>query len=438
MVKFTDFISQKMIYWCVIVLLLSDMATGSFLNKWKNKTNKDVLKKWAPDLYGAVDINLPKIVNTDINDILTNPTKNYIRAVLKRHNVCHALIMDTILAYVGKNPFLLHFLIGEPLTNDNNISFSPDYLYMVTRSKTIKVWLLQRGLCVRTLKQKNESRMANSVRIATNGEFIVFSAKFRIHVWFPKEEQVHEIDSYLKIAHESTIIDEETKALAISSDNFLVGSVSNGGSRVSVWDIKNKHVSLKWCTWHKNEPSPTFGPACEFFCNNSLLCAAQIEKKIFIFSVADGTLLYQMWTKNFSPYIFFILLPEKNQLFVGSESRHLFFLDLKEGVDVKVREVALLLRTKVGSMDFDMTNNDIAICNTIKTIFLKMEKSIGTIFESDWTARMRTLSPSGKYCALYDDKRKAIKIVNVDDFIVSFLNYRHKVILAKWVILANF
>jgi len=418
MIKFTDFISQKLIYLWIIVLLLSNITTGSFLNKWKNKTDKDILKKWAPDLYGVVDTSLPKIANTDMNDILTNPTNNYIRAVLKHHNVCHGLIMDTILAYVGKNPFLLPFLIGESLTNDNNISFSPDYLYMVTRSKTIKVWLLQRGVCVRTLKQRNNSVMSNSVRIATNGEFIVSSAKFTINVWFPKEKQAYEIDS---------LIDEATYAFAISSDNFLIGSVSNGGSRVSVWEINSKQATLKWRTTHTHKSVPGFGPACEFFCNNSMLCVAQIEKKILLFSVAKGTIMYRMWTTNQTPFLFFILLPEKNQLFVGSESCDLFCVDLNEEEDVTVKDAGRSVRKQFCPIKIDLTDSNIKLNNTIKTIFLKMEESITpfdcerSIFSRSASIRMGTLLPYGEYCVLYNFIKKKIEIVHIDDLIKSYV-----------------
>jgi len=51
-----------------------------------------------------------------------------------------------------------------------------------------------------------------------------------------------------------------------------------------------------------------------------------------------------------------------------------------------------------------------------------MEESIGPIIaESGWPARLCTLTPSGRYCALYDYRIKAITIVNVDDLIFTFL-----------------
>jgi len=410
-VKFTDFISQKMIYWFVIILLLADMAAGSFLNKWKSKTNKDLLKKWAPDLYGAVDINSSKIVNKEMHDILTNPTKNYIRAVLKHHNVCHSLLLDTILDYVGKNPFPLSFVIGELITNDN-ISVSPDYLYMVTRSKTIKVWLLQRGLCVRSFKPKTDNNLLqNSIRIATSGEFIVSSSKCTVHVWFPQEKTPHEIKP----------INNPSKALAISSDNLLIASVSNSGSYVRVWDIVNKQTILKWGSNHNYERDPRFGPACEFFCNNSMLCAAQIENNLLIFSVATGEVIYKVWVKNQSPFLFFILLSVKNHIFFATESRHLFILDIEKGLEKD--DIKILGRFKRDKKKyFDATESSVILCNTIKTIFLKMEESIGPIIaESGWPARLCTLTPSGRYCALYDYRIKEITIVNVDDLIFSFL-----------------
>lgn len=110
-------------YWCVIIFLILNVITGSFLYKRK-KTNKEVFKKLAPDLYGTVNINSPIIVNNEMDGILTDPIRNYLRALLKNYHLSSTLMLDIILSYVGQHPFLAPLGLGAAL---HSSSFSPDY-----------------------------------------------------------------------------------------------------------------------------------------------------------------------------------------------------------------------------------------------------------------------------------------------------------------------
>jgi len=186
MMKFIRLGSRQLIRLCMIIFLLSNMITGSFLYKRK-KTNKEVIKKWAPDLYGTVEINSSIIINKEMDGILTDPIRNYLRALLKNYGLSSTLIMDIIMSYVGRHPSSAQLALNEPLTTS---SFSPDYLYLVTlNTKTIKVWLLPRGICVKILKAPATTIVA--VRMATNGEFIVASDGWKpcVQVWLPHDKE---------------------------------------------------------------------------------------------------------------------------------------------------------------------------------------------------------------------------------------------------------
>jgi len=83
--------------------------------------------------------------------------------------------------------------------------------------KLIKVWLVQRGICVRTLKVPPMTIVA--VRMATNGAFIVTSEDgyiYRrtpsVYVQFPHDKKKYELSDYTEAVH----------ALAISSDNLHI------------------------------------------------------------------------------------------------------------------------------------------------------------------------------------------------------------------------
>jgi len=76
----------------------------------------------------------------------------------------------------------------------------------------------------------------NTVRIATNGELIISSSKSAINIWYPKNKKPYKLACVLEANH----------ALAISSDNFLIGAITNSRFRrfVRLWDIKNKQITL--------------------------------------------------------------------------------------------------------------------------------------------------------------------------------------------------
>jgi len=414
MMKSIGFAFHKLIYLCVIILLFSKIVTGSFLNIWK-KTNKDVINKWAPDLFGTVDTNAPKIINKEMYDILTNPTKNYIRAVLKSNDSYSALILDIILAYVGKNSFSSPLVIDGFLDNFDNISFSPDYGYMVTwSSKSIKVWLLQRCLCVRQFKQKKDM-LKNSIRIASNGEFIISSSKTTIKIWYPREKKPYELSCGLEANH----------ALAISSDNILIGTITNSDSNryVKVWEINNRQFTLKWFKKSTYEQEFMFGPACEFFHENTLFCAGQIHNMIIIFTASNGKAIKTIKAHNPSPrpLTFFIFMPEINRIFIGSKQKVLHCLDLNTKAEIQLKYVGRSFDTNINSVDIDVSESAIAICNTVEFIFLLMiERTEFKLLSYNLHTNVCILSPSGKYCAIYDYIIKEIKIVSVNDLIYTY------------------
>jgi len=402
---------------------------SSFLNKQKKK-NKEVLKKWVPDLYGAVDINSPIIVNTEMDGILTDPIKNYLRALLKHYSLSSTLMMDIILDYIGRHPFSAPLVLSERLTS---CSFSSDYRYLVTLgSKTIKVWLLQRGICVRILKAST----IIAVRIATNGEFIVASNKqpafvwdvlnddshkASVNVWFPQDKQKYALSYEMKTV----------QALAISSNNLHVGTVSEHGSYVIMWMMKNNNELVRmWSHAYSDQSEPQFGPACEFFNDNTQFCAGNIRAAIILFSVRDGTsertCHYQISPR---PFTFFSLFPASSQIFIGEKQDFVSLLDLNEEGQDEDRQTLITRCRKHQLYPLELlpTSSGLVGSNIAKVMFLMMDQMVKSTnnplkFSERWSKEwiIRTLSPSGRYCVLHQYKKQHIQVVSIDELIQSF------------------
>jgi len=213
---------------------------------------------------------------------------------------------------------------------------------------------------------------------------------------------------------------------------FLMGAIiTNTGSNqnVKVWNIKNKEIALKWAKKSPFEQEYIFGPACEFFKENTLFCAGQIQNMIFIFTASDGKAIKTIKAHNPSsrPLTFFIFLPESNQIFIGNKQKVLHCLDFTEKAEITLKYVGRSFTPNMNCVDIDVSECAIALCNTVEFIFLLMEARTKkstlffyTLFSRGLPIDICTVSPSGKYCAIYYAKKKEIIIVSVNDLIHTF------------------
>jgi len=402
-------------YWCVVICLLSNVVTGSFFDKRK-KSNKEVLKSWAPDLYGTVKLNSPIVVNKEMDGIITDPIRNYLRALLKNYSLSSTLMMDIIMKYVGQHLSPAPLTLGESLTAS---LFSSDYRYLVTLStKTIKVWLLQRGICVRILKAPT---IIAAIRISTNGEFIVASeddCKPSLHLWFP-QKKCRLLD----------YMEEAVHALAISSDNLHIGTVAANGSRVTMWKTKmnNNELVRMWSHSYSYHSELRFGPACEFFNEDTWFCAGHIDVNfIILFSMSDGSPKQRFRYGSGFPFDFFILIPTSSQIFVGDTNDCVSLLDLRRDQHSTQAFITRCREHQLYPLDLRPTSSGLVNCNIAKVIFLMMEQILEfgspLMFSARWTKEwtIEKLSPCGHYCVLYQRKKQKIQVVSVDELMQSF------------------
>lgn len=197
------------------------------------------------------------------------------------------------------------------------------------------------------------------------------------------------------------------------------------GSSVIMWEMKNNNngFALTWSRTYRHQPGARFGPACEFFNDNTRFCAGQLEdNSIIIFSVCDGSQKKRCGYASGLPFTFFTLVPASSQILVGDTHDFVSIFDLST-IGNEIKSITRCRERQLYPLEVQSAGSGVAECNIAKVMFLMMEESaIPLKFSERWTKEwtIRTLSPSGRYCVLYQRTKQKIQIVKVDELIQSF------------------
>jgi len=194
-----------------------------------------------------------------------------------------------------------------------------------------------------------------------------------------------------------------------------------------MWIINNNKVERTWFHTFLYQYETRFGPACEFFNDNTRFCAGQLEDNIIVFSLRYGIEMQRCSYDNGTPFTFFILFPASSQFFVGDTNDSVIVFDISKKKHRKI-PINRCTEHKLYPLELLPTNSDLVgyNVNMAKMAFLVIDQMVGAVnpltFSERWTNEwiIRTLSPSGHYCVLHQQTKQKIQVVSVDELIQSF------------------